>query len=152
MKPGELQLGDWVNFLIDIEGGSTDYDPKVAQYQPMQIVSLSSWRYNDGEVESAEGVINDIDQVEPIPLTAEILEKNFDSEKVDFEGHHIGTRYTDHNEFREITIHEYNDGLWEVEIDEVEFSSLPTWKMYVCDVHELQHALRLYGVNKEITV
>ena len=152
MKPEELMLGDYVNFLIHIEGGNTDYDPKVAQYQPMKIVSLSTWVSNDGEVESAEGVINDIDQVKPIPLTAEILEKNFDSDKVDFEGRNIDTRYTDHNEFREITIHEYNDGLWEVEIDEVEFSSLPTWKMYVCDVHELQHALRLYGINKKIEI
>lgn len=82
MKPEELQLKDWVNFLIDIEGGNTEYDQKDAQYQPMKIVSLSSWVNNDGEVESEEGVINDIEQVKPIPLTSEILEQNDSENKI----------------------------------------------------------------------
>lgn len=86
------------------------------------------------------------------PLTSEILEKNFDSEKVDFEGRTVETLYTDHNEFYEITISEYIGELWEVEIDEIKFSSPTIWKMYVCNVHELQHALRLRNINKEIKI
>lgn len=98
------------------------------------------------------GIAEKLENIEPIPFTPEILEKNFNSEKVDFEGRHINTLYTDHNEFYEITVHEYNGGLWEVEIDEIELSSLPTWRMYVCNVHELQHALRLCNINKEIKI
>ena len=150
MKPEELMVGDWVNFLIDITGGETEYDSQTSEYQPMQIISISAWNNNDGEAESAEGVICDIEQLTSVPITPEILEKNFNVEKIDFEGRIVETLYTDHNEFYEITISEYTGELWEVEIDEIEFSSLPIWKMYVCDVHELQHALRLCGINKEI--
>ena len=78
-----------------------------------------------------------------IPLTEEILEKNFERDE---------ERFVDCNEFREIEITEYNDGMWQVVIDEIEMSDLPTWKMYVCDVHQLQHALKLFGITKDITL
>lgn len=148
MKPEELMIGDWVNFLIDIEGGDTDYDPKVAQYQPMKIVSLSSWYNNDGEVESAEGVINDIDQVKPIPLTPEILEQN-------------GFEYYD-NPVKSLMTNTINGHYVEIRLDRKEMAiwydydenndgvysdclfPLPYW------LHDFQHALRLCGINKEI--
>lgn len=28
MTANELQIGDWVNFLIDVEGGDTENDPQ----------------------------------------------------------------------------------------------------------------------------
>ena len=137
MKPKELMIGDWVNFLIDIEGGNTDYDPKVAQYQPMKIVSLSSWHNNDGEVESAEGVINDIDQVKPIPLTDEILVKsgfrkqNNSSGVIKLDTYWLGEEFG----FR---IHSFETDYYQFGLAKIRY------------VHELQHALRLCGINKEI--
>lgn len=134
MKPEEIMLGDYVNFLIDIEGGDTDCAPKVIQYQPMKIVSFSSWVNNDGEVESAEGVINDIDQVKPILLTDEILEQN-GFERVNGEYQDVFYIY---------------DGI-ELLIDNV-YTLFGQCKMPIKYVHELQHALRLCSINKEIEI
>ena len=140
----ELMIGDWVNFLIDIEGGDTDYDPKVAQYQSMKIVSLSSWYNNDGEVESAEGVINDIDQVKPIPLTPEILEKNgfdvSDKEVMQYHFEEDGEKY--HFSLRQ---------MYDKDGKPHGYSFYAFNVLTLLDyVHELQHALRLCGINKEI--
>jgi hypothetical protein len=133
MTEEELMIGDLVQVNDEV----------------CKVISISY--FDIGISDSKEDFYNEhIDNIKPIPLTTEILEKNFDSEKVDFEGRHISTRYTDRNEFRDIVIAEYTDGMWEVKIDDVDFSDPPTWKVYVCDVHELQHALRLCSINKEI--
>ena len=138
----DLMVGDWFNFLIDIEGGHTEYDPKNEIYQPMQVRDITSFGINDGEVSSYEGVVNDIAQLQPIPITSELLEKNFTYNP-------YGIYFFD-DDYLEVSIKEYTDGLWRVEVDEIEMSSLPTWRMFVSNVHELQHALRLAGIDKEI--
>lgn len=86
----------------------------------------------------------------PIPLTEEILKKNFNFDPNNSEG--AFEHYWWSNDYIEVTITEYTDGLWKVEVDEIEMADLPTWKMYVSHVHELQHALRLCGIDKEITL
>lgn len=134
MKANELMIGDWVDFLID----ETD---EMLEYQPMQVNTIASWEVG-GEVESIEGVVNDPEQLRPIPLTEEILAKNFENNG--------GQRYTFSGDFQDVAITEYTDGLWQVLVDEVEMGGLPTWEMYVSHVHELQHALLLAGVDKEI--
>ena len=150
METKDLTVGDWFNFLIDIEGGDTEYDPKNEIYQPMQIVTLTAWSNNDGEVESAEGVLNDFDQLQPVPLTAEILEKNFNSKELPDDPY--GAYFFGGNDYIEVYIKEYTDGLWQVSVDEVDMGGLPSWRMFVSNVHELQHALRLCGIDKEIKV
>lgn len=84
----------------------------------------------------------DIKYLEPIPLTAEILEKNFTQ--------HSRYKYDYCTDYFDLYITEYTDGLWCITVDEIEMGGLPTWKMYVSDVHELQHALRLCRIEKEI--
>lgn len=129
MDAKDLMIGDWVNFLVDTAGGETREDPMTNEYQPMKIVSLSSWYNNDGEVESAEGVINDIDQIEPIPLTPEILEKNgwFPLDEYRYEGDIALAKGRNYFRLKNTTI-------------------------CINSVHELQHALRLCGINKEIII
>lgn len=78
----------------------------------------------------------------PIPITSEILEKNFTYDT--YGAYFFGGDYI------EVYIKEYNDGLWRVEVDEIEMSSLPTWRMFVSNVNELQYALRLAGIEKTI--
>ena len=142
MKANELMVGDYIMLYEDI--------------YIIEEISSKGWAHiihNDGSkcrVPLSTDYI--LGELTPVPLTAEILEKNFNTEKIDFEGRIVETLYTDHNEFYKITISKYIDELWEVEIDEIEFSSPTIWKMYVCNVHELQHALRLRGINKEIKI
>ena len=138
MKATELMVGDWVNFLVDTVGGETREDPMTNEYQPMQIVSLSSWRNNDGDVESAEGVINDIDQVKPIHLTDEILKKNgFSLQSDNTEFFKLDT-YCFGNELCEFLIHRLNNEYYQFGPAKIR------------NVHELQHAMRLCGIEKEV--
>lgn len=85
---------------------------------------------------------------EPIPITAEILDKNFNSAQIPDDPY--GACFFGGNDYIEVYIKEYTDGLWEVQVDEVEMGGLPSWRMYVSNVNELQHALRLCGIDKEI--
>ena len=76
--------------------------------------------------------------IHPIPITAEILEKNG-----------IYRKYEDDNYaiFR-------GDGLWAVKYSDGdwELSTPPVCRVDIKCVHQLQHALRLAGVDKEINL
>lgn len=143
MKANELMVGDWFDFLIDIEGGDTEFAPKNEIYQPMQVDNIGF-----GAATSEEGVTNAASQLQPIPLTAEILGKNFKSKELPDDPY--GAYFFGGNDYIEVYIKEYTDGLWQVEVDEIEMSGLPSWRMYVSNVHKLQHALRLCNIDKEI--
>ena len=140
MKPEELMIGDWVNFLIDITGGETEYDSQTTEYQPMQIVSIFAWSNNDGEVESREGVICDIEQLTPISLTSEILEQNGFELQRDKSELGILDTYWLGSELGAFRIHRLNNGDYQFGLAKIKY------------VHQLQHALRLCGIDKEIKV
>ena len=76
----------------------------------------------------------------PIPLTPEILVKN------GFVGERKLKLTTDQYM---LTASEISDSVWKLDYDSNEFSSIH-FSVHVCYVHELQHALRLFGVDKEI--
>lgn len=88
-------------------------------------------------------------EIQPIPLTPEILEKNFSFNPCNDEG--ATEHYYWCGDYIDVVITEYTDDLWEIEVEEIETDGgFRTWKMYVSDVHELQHALRLCGFEREI--
>lgn len=144
MKAKELMIGDWVRIdEPDKYAGATG-----------QIQSLMYHREDDASyfnvfIQGKFGYVSrDVcsDDIRPIPLTTEILEKNgFENigddiyqleEKpcwfwVDFFIHTYGC--------------EYDTSTYEYEDDEHRL------KLYgIPSVHELQHALRLCGIEKEI--
>lgn len=129
MQPEELMIGDWVLY----------------KDEPIIVFEIDEYYNRINTEPDGYNAIRciEVSDIKPIPLTEEILEKNFERDE---------ERFIDCNEFREIEITEYNDGMWQVVIDEIEMSDLPTWKMYVCDVHQLQHALKLFGITKDITL
>lgn len=155
-------VGDWFNFLIDIEGGDTEYDPQNEVYQPMQVRDITSFGVNDGEVSSYEGVVNDIAQLQPIPLTAQILEKN------GFKNLSLNDPELINYVFKASFVHK--SPLPNVEVLRVNYYDGVEWDFYallgeressdcgeqyeyiiiVKFVHELQHALRLAGIEKTI--
>ena len=81
----------------------------------------------------------------PIPITPEILEKNgFVKQAYD------GWLISENNGRRLIEYRtDYFDGLLRINYDEEPFSKLTIKVKYF---HELQHALRLCGINKEIEI
>ena len=133
MKPEELMIGDWVmynpNVFIEDE-----YEPAKESY-PIQITSGDDI---DLAIE---------DCYSSIPLTKEILEKN------GFNG--VGYVYLkiDEHSFLEYYFHEKRlRKVWEG-IDEWQNHSEARDITFQCNcyyVHELQHALKLCGIDKEI--
>lgn len=128
MKVNELMIGDWVNVYN----------------APLKVLYIKK---ADIMLENNKGgtCLEVAEDLDPIPLTEEILAKNF--------VRNIDGDYRTYTDFEDVTISDYYDkSIWEVTVDEIEFANLPTWKMYVSHVHELQQALRLAKVDKEITL
>lgn len=138
MKATDLMLGDLVIHGFGEAGTITEI------CQNSVVIKANSFDVGDGMNEVSFA----INELKPIPLTAEILAKNFNSTEIPDDPY--GAYFYESDEYIEVYIKEYTDGLWEVVVDEIEFSSLPTWKMYVSNVHQLQHALRLCNISKKI--
>jgi hypothetical protein len=139
MKANELMTGDWVKLKKD--------HCKFLQLTAID-ETYNSINYFDGD---AEGELTlQLKAIEPIPITPEILEKNgFRETDVVV----VGTRkmrWESEDTRTEITI--WMDDTMPMEIrkniyyeDEVCYTLPFAWA-----VHELQHALRLCGIDKSI--
>lgn len=90
---------------------------------------------------STKGTIT-VNGIIPIPLTPEILEKNFEKK---------GHRYGIYDDYFSFELYEYNDGTW-VAIYHCCEMQMPDEQLMICFVHQLQHALRLCGIEKEIVL
>lgn len=140
MKANELMIGDWV--LHDGE--------------PYQIRQLGIYGVDrDGEDYPAVcvgkpkgvGLIVERNEIEPIPLSTEILEKNeFEKQWQD------NYEFFDDDENLNITFHpkssNYTNGVYDY-ID-IEKGCLTINEMPITFVHELQHVLILCESKKEI--
>ena len=162
MKSKDLMVGDWVNYRpgwIDEETGKPEYE--CGEGFPVKITCIYDGlaQYDDM---LPDGTINTIEvadyELSGIPLTPEILEKNgfrFDgsgrrSMMFISEPHFAdGIRFNIYVGLKHKTIEVFA-------AHPVEKS--PNWrksnKVYLevcgCYVHELQHALRLCGIDKTI--
>ncbi len=131
MEAKELMIGDWVWY----------------DNQPHQIRELGIFGENrDGEDYPAVcvgkpngiGLILERDEIEPIPLTSEILEKNGFTKEPDADGSHYRFILIDgHTKFSILYARSVFQWLGPLDFKYV---------------HELQHALRLCGIEKEIVL
>ena len=134
MNVNELMIGDWVRFK---------YTNHIAQVSGVSSIEGLKVLIKDEEVDWFSP--NDI--IEPIPLTPEILEKNGFEEGYGLSTHCLNYHnYKDHESDFDIYI---CDGIREGstcgELREFEFTA-------VRYVHELQHALKFCGIEKEIVL
>lgn len=136
MKASELMIGDWV----------MSTHPAVPR--PIKVTEIGG-----GNVGYKYGVIQ-LWFIEPIPLTPEILEKNGFSVKEEGETHTIYVR-VDENSIISFAFYKETicgvDTLLECELG---FAGGLN-RIHHCHikyVHELQHALRLTGAEKEVVV
>lgn len=130
MKANEnLMVGDWVKF----KGSDL--------YHQVKVVSNKSIKFDNQKWFAKSSV-------EPIPLTQEILEKN-------------GFRIVHESEFYVSYFQDIQGFHTEVKVDKDGiFQKLSMWdgfgnKVTIIEckfVHQLQHALRLCGIEKEITL
>ena len=134
MKANELMIGDWVYY-------------KDKEQMPCRVISISrnSIRFDNG---TPQDWMSEVKNFTPIPLTAEILEKigfvrfyvNYVNYwKMQVDNVYIELRPTEGNMAIWLDYDKDNDGIYANYI-------LP----YPDNLHQLQHALRLCGIEKEI--
>ena len=138
MKPNELMTGDYIMLYEDI--------------YIIEEISSKGWAhliYNDGS-ECRVPLSTDyiLGELTPVPLTPEILEKNgfkFYCTDVFEEWRSKDKRITIHDE-------EYPNSFnkWAVHVDTEDMRTMGYFE--ITHVHELQHALRLCGINKEVKI
>ena len=151
----ELTIGDLVNYRpgwINEETNQVEYESGTGFPVRIEMLYYSHGegfvQYNDGENDGIEAAEYELF---PIPITPEILEKN-GFEKLDFSHFQIGDR--------RLVLDA--DGRWDgplswhwvvTEMDTNAKGQPVVLDYYVTTinyVHELQHALRLCGIEKEI--
>lgn len=140
MKANELMTGDWV--LIK-RTPSCEYPYKICSINNYSILGedYADWI----EVEAGEEI--NLEDIKPIPLTAEILENNADGGWCNYSDAPSG-RAIYH--FGKVAIYVE----WERYQPYIELHGLGStfFKDYIPSVHKLQHALRLCGIDKEIVL
>lgn len=135
MKANELMIGDWIK-------------PKnVDSYFKVGLIDSDSI-WNDTVTE-----VWDLDEIEPIPLTAEILEKN--GWKPEFDKRDYMVKYDlaveGKNCWMMWAIKEHNLDIQRQD-EKLDMYNLKVQRVCMpCDfVHQLQDAIRLCGIKKEI--
>lgn len=134
MKANELMIGDWVEFI------QSDGQGFYAQVEAL----------NDDGTFAESGFFAD-NMVKPIPLTEEVLDKNGFAEDYDIEydmSYEFVIRHPKGGMSAEVILkHNEDNAEWVAYLfgpnGEVE-------ELTINHVHELQHAMRLFGVEKEI--
>ena len=126
MKENELMVGDWV-FV---------HEPECKGHQ-VDLIDLAN------EQVGCDGEIYGFDDIRPIPLTPEILEKN-GFVKQGFPGWEI---YTEN--FLILWRNDFPDVL-EIRNFNAAYGSFH--RSHISYVHDLQHALKLCGIDKEISL
>ena len=128
MKANELMIGDWVGRV---------FDDKRIDYRQVDWIRT-------GEIGMRYQKVWAIGCIEPIPLTAEILEKDGWERDIDkeweYNNSHILPHYCYQWEKRNVKIEMYAG------LEGFTISLIIGRRFYA--VHELQHVLRLYGLDE----
>lgn len=136
LKISDLSVGDWVQVLLR----KCDYDkPDSFKAKVLTVVnnSVGVGYDNSGIVMSAF-----VEDLQPIPITAEILEKNgFERSTSQFIVYHTDKVWISYDKPSET---------WSVTMYINDFTS--NLHANILHIHQLQHALRLAGVEKEINL
>ena len=133
LKISDLSVGDWVRY------GGIDYQVKSIDGAFERVTLIGNKEQRDESIYA----------LHPIPITAEILEKNGlfrheedtdNPQRIVLSNHFIMARtYTDVD-------------WWRVLIYDEEIPSKELFNGIIYSVHQLQHALRLAGLDKEINL
>jgi len=130
MKANELMIGDWVMFPNSIE-------------KVQEVAYIEGKGYCASFAASATLFPIPIDKLKPIPLTTEILEKSGLEHNKGEMYYHGKLMY--HHESKYVSICYGANNYWHLHINNgCDFSKAIKY------VHELQHALKLCGIEKTI--
>ena len=137
MEPNELMIGDYIRVI---------YTQKIIKVR--EIKQSCIYTHDNGY---------EYNEIEPIPLTLEILEKNGFEIVFDEDGTECYCYYNCAADgYIKISLYNGGDGDWRIEI--VNYEKFDDNKIVYNNnfiflkVHQLQHALRLCGIDKEIVL
>ena len=137
----DLSVGDWFQArIVKWDYDDSDITP------PMRIAEISS-----DEVMLQLGSVKHyafVEDLQPIPITAEVLEKNGWSE---FSDYHNSWKLDIDSDKRVWMFKNSHDWTFQVMSWGLGHNHSVA-KAYIKDIHELQHALRLAKVGKEIVL
>lgn len=156
LKISDLSVGDWAGIdQVELNMPSTDLASAYIEElrKPIYVKGISE---DSGivlaDIETVDGwgsIMLKCELLKPIPITAEILEKNGcfrhegdadNPQRIVLSNHFIMARtYTDVD-------------WWRVQIYDEEIADEELFNGIIYSVHQLQHALRLAGVDKEINL
>lgn len=136
MTEKDVMVGDWFRFrYTTISNREVVHTFRISQIEN-QLGQYYVWGDGLGRMCHPENL-------EPVSLTQEILEKNgFKKE---------GSWFIIEGDYYDVSIKEITDSIWRVKYCNTEFSALDC-VLHIAFVHELQHALRLCGISKDITL
>lgn len=124
MKAKDLMIGDLVYYIHTEDG--------IAPYKEVICIQAEDLCRDACIIET---------HYEPIPLTPEILEKNFEKK----------TFFGLYDDYFDLDIREYSDGIYIVTYHSCEMN-IPDQTVHVSWVHELQHFMRHCGITLNIEV
>lgn len=137
LKISDLSVGDWVR-----------YEDNIYKLYAIEECGLLRGKWESDE--DLAHIAKHIDYFDPIPITAEILEKNGWSS----DGMYATLRIDEHRHL-EYYYHEHRLRKYYCGVDEWQNHAKVTditFAVHCYSVHQLQHALRLAGVDKEINL
>ena len=147
MQANELMTGDWV--LIK-RTPSCEYPYKICSINNYSILGedYADWI----EVEAGEEI--NLEDIKPIPLTAEILEKNGWKKEFDKKPYMTFYHLEDEKYWLMWCISEHTLDIQRQNKTLLDQYNLCAERVVIaCNyVHQLQHALRLCGIDKEIVL
>ena len=151
LKISDLSVGDWVNVITEkLTSLVFCEEIEIARgYIHTQIKGIREDGYIAVETADRRYALVNIGCISPVPITAEILEKN---------GLFRHERDADNPELIVLSNHfimarTYTDvDWWRVLIYDEELPSKELFNGIIYSVHQLQHALRLAGIDKEINL
>lgn len=136
MNAKDLMIGDWIHrcYTCSDTGREVVIDFQLAEFR-----NLAKSLY----VCSEKGVVCKVEDAEPIPLTPEILEKNgFES---------VRGIMTFMDDYYDIEIEDWSDSIFRIRVDFCEMNT-PHFQATISYAHELQHCLRLCGIDKDLII
>ena len=149
MEAKNLMVNDWV-YRIDFK------NPVPSKIIGIEVVNYDKMEYVvDVLNKNGYNVQLYLNEIKPIPITPEILEKNGFEKVLDEDGTECYRYYNSAADgYIKISLYNGGDGDWSIEIinyekfddNEIVYNN----NFIFLKVHQLQHALRLCGIEKEI--
>lgn len=146
MKTEELSIGDWV------QAGTVVFQGEERLTPPMRVVGIGeTWVNLEIDPEQGDPFEEDIKDIRPIPLTADILERNC------FENTSSSPYRTD---YRLVVSAETDQYLFislfkkanrvQIVFGPGRVDATISFSKNCCYVHDLQHAMRMCGIEEKI--